>query len=220
MPRQVFTAGEILTAANMNDLSDATVMVFDDSAARGSAIPSPSEGMVTYLKDTDAVEKYTTDWEPVNTQGILQVVSTIKTDTFTSTSTSFTDVTGLSATITPFSTSSKVLVMASVSSGNSTDETRGFRLMRDSTAIAVGGAAGSRTRTTIAQYFGGNSVSFHMNTSTAQVLDSPNTAAAVTYKVQGSTNSGTFTVNRSSTDPDSAGGRRTVSTITLMEVAG
>jgi hypothetical protein len=59
-----------------------------------------------------------------------------------------------------------------------------------------------------------------MNTSTAQVLDSPNTAAAVTYKVQGSTNSGTFTVNRSSTDPDSAGGRRTVSTITLMEVAG
>jgi hypothetical protein len=41
MPRQVFTAGEILTAADMNDLSDQTVMVFDDSAARGSAIPSP-----------------------------------------------------------------------------------------------------------------------------------------------------------------------------------
>jgi hypothetical protein len=58
MPRQVFTAGEILLAAEMNELADSTVMVFDDSAARGSAIPTPSEGMVTYLKDTDAVEVY------------------------------------------------------------------------------------------------------------------------------------------------------------------
>jgi len=65
MPRQVFTAGEILTAASMNDLSDATVMVFDDSAARGSAIPSPSEGMVTYLKDEDSWQGYTTDWGPL-----------------------------------------------------------------------------------------------------------------------------------------------------------
>jgi hypothetical protein len=32
-------------------------MVFDDSAARGSAIPSPIEGMVTYLKDTDQLFK-------------------------------------------------------------------------------------------------------------------------------------------------------------------
>ena len=58
MGRQVFTAGEILTAANMNDLSDQTVMVFDDSADRDSAIPTPSEGMVTYLKDTESVEVF------------------------------------------------------------------------------------------------------------------------------------------------------------------
>jgi hypothetical protein len=56
MPRQVFTAGEILTAANMNDLADSTVMVFDDASARTTAIPTPVEGMTTYLKDLDAVE--------------------------------------------------------------------------------------------------------------------------------------------------------------------
>ena len=59
MPRKVFTAGEILTAADVNtNLMDQAVMVFDDSAARDSAIPTPSEGMVTYLKDTDALEKF------------------------------------------------------------------------------------------------------------------------------------------------------------------
>jgi hypothetical protein len=68
MPRKVFVANEILTAADVNtNLMDQAVMVFDDSAARGSAIPSPSEGMVTYLKDTDQLEKYTTDWVPANT---------------------------------------------------------------------------------------------------------------------------------------------------------
>jgi hypothetical protein len=57
--RKTFVAGEILTASDVNSfLMDQSVMVFDDSGARGSAIPSPSEGMVTYLKSTDAVEKF------------------------------------------------------------------------------------------------------------------------------------------------------------------
>ena len=41
--------------------------------------------------------------------GIVQCVSTTKTDTFTTASTSFTDVTGLSATITPKFSTSKIL---------------------------------------------------------------------------------------------------------------
>lgn len=63
MPRKVFVAGEILTASDVNTyLMDQMVMVFDNSAARGSAIPSPTEGMVSYLKDTNNVEVYTTSW--------------------------------------------------------------------------------------------------------------------------------------------------------------
>jgi hypothetical protein len=59
MPRKIFVAGEILTAADLQaNAVDQSVMVFDDAAARTTAIPSPIEGMVTYLKDTDAVEVF------------------------------------------------------------------------------------------------------------------------------------------------------------------
>jgi hypothetical protein len=54
-----FNTGDILTAASANGyLASQTVMVFASAAARTSAIASPQEGMVSYLKDTDAVEKY------------------------------------------------------------------------------------------------------------------------------------------------------------------
>jgi hypothetical protein len=69
LPRKVFVANEILTAADVNtNLMDQAVMVFDDAAARTTAIPSPIEGMVTYLKDTDQLDKWTgSDWVRVNT---------------------------------------------------------------------------------------------------------------------------------------------------------
>jgi hypothetical protein len=57
--RKTFVGGDILLASELNGfLMDQAVMVFDDAAARTTAIPSPSEGMVTYLRSTDAVEKY------------------------------------------------------------------------------------------------------------------------------------------------------------------
>lgn len=65
--RKVFTVGEILTAANVNGyLMDQAVMVFDDATARSSAIPTPTEGMVTYRKDGKIVEQYNSStWAPV-----------------------------------------------------------------------------------------------------------------------------------------------------------
>ena len=57
--RRTFAAGEVLTASNvMGYLQDQAVMNFAGTAARGSAIASPSEGMVSYLADTNAVEVY------------------------------------------------------------------------------------------------------------------------------------------------------------------
>ena len=65
-----------------------------------------------------------------------QVLQTVKTDTFTSTSTSFTDITGLSVSITPSSTSSKILVMAHVMGHGQNAANHGlFRLLRDSTVV-------------------------------------------------------------------------------------
>jgi hypothetical protein len=59
VPRKVFVAGEILTAADVNtNLMNQAVMVFDDAAARDTAIPSPIEGMVVYLKSPKAVQRY------------------------------------------------------------------------------------------------------------------------------------------------------------------
>ena len=57
MPRKVFTSGEVLSASDVNNfLMNQTVMTFAGTAARGSAIPSPTEGMLTYLADTNTLE--------------------------------------------------------------------------------------------------------------------------------------------------------------------
>ncbi len=57
--RKVFTAGEVLEASEVNGyLMDQAVMVFADSAARTAAIGTPSEGMVTYLLDTNSLEVF------------------------------------------------------------------------------------------------------------------------------------------------------------------
>jgi hypothetical protein len=57
MPRKVFTAGDVLTAADMNTyLMNQSVMSFAGTAARGSAIGTATEGMLTYLADSDSFE--------------------------------------------------------------------------------------------------------------------------------------------------------------------
>jgi hypothetical protein len=66
--RKVFTAGSVLTAADVNDyLMDQAVMVFGGSAARGSAIGTATEGMTSYLTDTNKVEVFDgTNWAALN----------------------------------------------------------------------------------------------------------------------------------------------------------
>ena len=57
MPRKVFDAGEVLSATDVNTyLMNQMVMTFAGTAARGSAIPTPTEGMLTYLADTDTFQ--------------------------------------------------------------------------------------------------------------------------------------------------------------------
>jgi hypothetical protein len=153
----------------------------------------------------------------VGTGKILQVVSTAKTDSFSTASTSFTDITGLSVSITPTATSSKILVMAYVMGGVSGDIALNARLMRDSTAIFIGDAAGSRPRDTF--YTGFNAANLGMPFSPIY-LDSPSTTSATTYKVQVFVNSGTAYINRTLADRDTtAYDGRTASSITVMEIS-
>ena len=62
--RRTFAPGEVLTASNvMNYLQDQVVQTYAGTAARGSAIGTAvSEGMVSYLADSDEVQVYTDSW--------------------------------------------------------------------------------------------------------------------------------------------------------------
>jgi hypothetical protein len=78
-----FTTGDILTAAAANGyLASQTVMVFADATARTSAIASPQEGMISYLKDTNAIQYYSgSAWvsvggSPLTTKGDVYTFST------------------------------------------------------------------------------------------------------------------------------------------------
>ena len=155
--------------------------------------------------------------------GILQVVSTTKTDLFTSSSTSFVDVTGLSVSITPRSTSSKIFVMVQTNVAGDSSSYQAIQLVRDSTAINIGDAAGSRTRASYMSYNGGTTdgenyygaANVHLS-----FLDSPSTTSTTTYKVQAKTNTSNLKINASGADSDSAIYGRMASTITAIEVAG
>tara|TARA_Y100000114_G_scaffold92838_1_gene86298 strand:+ start:19 stop:549 length:531 start_codon:yes stop_codon:yes gene_type:complete len=153
--------------------------------------------------------------------GIVQVKSTTKTDTFDTTSTSFTDITGLSVSITPKFSTSKILVTYHVNA-NMEDSTYvgALRLMRDSTPIFVGDASGSRTQaSSYVKNLSGSSTETHDYS--GQHLDSPSTTSSVTYKMQGVTlDSGRqLNVNKSYSDSNAASQARTASSITVMEIS-
>ena len=200
------------------------------SVAVQSTAPTGYEGQL-WLDDTDgSMYVYYTDpgggssWIGAVSRsgGILQVVSTTKTDTFSESlanNTLGSTVTGLTVDVTPRSTSSKAHITGSVNvDGYSVS---GFVLYRDSTPIAIGDAAGSRARLSA-----GNVPNFSNNfveTIPINYLDSPSTTSTVTYSIRlynASTATRTLYLNRSQTDTDSAGFGRYASTITVMEVAG
>jgi hypothetical protein len=145
-----------------------------------------------------------------------QVVSTTKTDTFSMSSTTFADVTGLSVSITPTSATSKIFVVATIMVGNNTGAFPFFRLLRGSTAIGNGDTAGSRTSVIGSVY---NGISASTQSLAISFLDSPATTSATTYKIQiaGATALAMY-VNRSDDDANSADRARGSSTITVMEI--
>ena len=151
---------------------------------------------------------------------ILQVLQTVKTDTFTTTSTSFVDVTGLSVSITPATTSSKILILVHAYGGNAGTSSANAltTLVRDSTEVFIGDAASNRIRstTTIGPTRSATGYGYSMHIS---YLDSPSTTSSTTYKLQAkAADSGTFVLGRDGDDADQANEGRTPSSIIVMEV--
>ena len=152
---------------------------------------------------------------------VLQVVSTTKTDTFSSTSTSLVDITGLSVAITPSATSSKVLIMVQCHIVGSDSNLR-LQLVRGSTEIYKGSASGSRGRGSMVGLYDSSTGTgaYGAGANHLHFLDSPNTTSATTYKLQGTVLSNTFYIGRTQYDGDNLNATRVPSTITVMEIAG
>jgi len=152
--------------------------------------------------------------------GIIQVVSASKTTTFSTTSTTFVDLTDLSVSITPRSASNKIIIRYSINSSNSSNvNSNYFVLVRGSTQIIVGdGSSQTNPSTSFGTNFGlsGDPAGVFVHNVNTEYLDSPSTTSSTTYKVQARVTAGTCHVNRRA-DANTDG---TVSTITVMEVSG
>jgi hypothetical protein len=152
---------------------------------------------------------------------VLQVVQTFKSDLFSIASGTPTDITGFSASITPTSSTSKILVFTTIHSASDTYPYPKLTLYRGSTAICLGTAGSNTTKVSIgaAQYSAG--VTPALYTSAQIFLDSPATTSAVTYKWQVYTFDAPnrpWYMNRTSGDTD-GNNHSAPSTITLMEIA-
>jgi hypothetical protein len=220
-----FTTGDVLTAADANGyLASQVVMVFADAAARTTAITSPQEGMISYLKDTNATQYYSgSAWvsvggsSPLTTKGdlytysttdarlavgtnghvltadstaatgikwaapagggkVLQVVYAGTSTAVTSSTNTYVD-TGLTATITPSSATSKVLVLGTLNGcikvGSNTSVQ--IKWLRGATDIARPSDYAAFTSDTSVNDIGSVTIGY---------LDSPSTTSATTYKAQ------------------------------------
>ena len=232
----------IIQAPNSSYTINGSTITFDSALVTGDVIDyilvrepttgtiAPIDGSVTDSKIVSMAASKLTGALPaldgsaltgVSGGKVLQVVSTDKTDTFSTTSTSFVDVTGLSVTITPSSTSSKILVTGALVCSASSHWVYA-RLMRDSTQVLTpAGTLGNRTTANFG--FGTYQASNYMPaTLPIHALDSPSSTSALTYKIQIECYAGTSYVNRTGRDADHSSGydMRGVSTITVAEIEG
>ena len=153
---------------------------------------------------------------------IIQTKSFTMTSTTTTTSDGFVD-TGLQLAITPSLASSKILITGFINVGQTYFKTY-IRLLRDSTVLSVGDAAGSRPQVYASSAPGGSDWdTYNVSSLSLNLLDSPNTTSSVTYKVDFRPYQHTATtsyINRCGSDRDNADyDERSISVMTLQEIA-
>ena len=145
-----------------------------------------------------------------------------KGDTFTTTSTTWTDVTGLDVTLTPNNAASEFLIIANINlsiSAGIHDSLARLVKLTGGTTTAIGngsGATGGSDKEGFAQIGGQNSY-YQTNNSSITYLDDANTTSSITYKIQVRSNNSSYAthVNRRGIQNDFL----TSSSITVMELS-
>jgi len=194
---------------------------------------APYEGQLIYTTDLDTLEIWNgSAWRILGlgtpaSGSVLQVQSTTLATIWSASvaSAGIADITGLSASITPKSSSSKVLV--TVNMNGMVDVSGSYRpyfasqLKRNGTAVGGGTTAGSRISINAS---GGYTALPDINANISfSYMDSPSTTSATTYQVAAfNPFGGTYnlTVNQFAGDSNASTTGRLSSTITLMEIAG
>lgn len=204
----LFVANTVLTAASQNISAGTGVPVFATTVTRDAAFGGSNkalaEGQLAYIEASNIVQYYDgAAWATLgpSTSGVVQVKTTVLTTaTFTTTSATYTDLTGLAVSITPTSASNTILVTTNVYGGMNGNAAY-FNLNRGGTLS---------TPALAACYFvlqpDGMTVSY-------QYLDSPATTSLITYTAQVKVAAGTFRLNTTSSTPVLG-----TSVITAMEI--
>jgi hypothetical protein len=153
-------------------------------------------------------------------QCVIQVLQSVRTSFFSTTSATFSDV--LTQTITPSSATSKILIMCTgqectdAGDGNTYSQ---HLLLRDSTSIYIGDASGSALRSSAGRF--GRQSDFLSDAVSFMYLDSPNTTSAITYKWQArSTRGPSWRVSVGGSVRTGADDARVPSNMIVMEVIG
>jgi hypothetical protein len=216
----VYVAGEVLTAANLN-ITNSGIPVFAttttrDAAFGGTGEKTLAEGQYAYIEASNSTQFYDgSSWQAVAGGKVAQVVSVDKLDTFTTSTSSYVDVTGWAATITPTASTSKVLVFYSTIVSGNQDYWCGFQIVRGATVVGNGTATGSATAANkgVRENFanGGMSVA-------GMYLDSPATTSATTYKMQIDRNAGSVLVGATYFGQNNIDNYSSLTNITLMEI--
>jgi hypothetical protein len=214
-----FASAEVLTAANTNLLSNG-IPVFSGTATRdaafgGSGEKTLAEGQFAYLEDSNTAQFYDgSNWLGIGGK-LGQVVTADKTDVFTTSSTSYVDVTGWTATITPSATSSRIVVMYSTGTSCNTGAYTAFQIVRGATAVGNAAASGSRSAANKAYLDNNGTGGFAVS---GMYVDSPSTTSATTYKIQVKVHANTLTIGATLTNQDNAATFTSLTNITLWEI--
>ena len=218
------TTGQVLAKASGTDMDFSwvavdplTILDAKGDLISATAADTPARlavGTNGHVLTADSTESTGIKWAaPAGGGKILQVVQGTTTSNVSIVGTTYAD-SGLTASITPSSATSKIMVMVAQQIGwfnvNTAANFFGIRLLRDATTIVDQTAT---SRDAIGFFISGSSVQLSSGTILPiTYLDSPATTSAITYKTQAAHNLAAGTVNCNSISTT------TRSSIILMEV--